>query len=257
MAKINLLPWRAERRKLREREFYMMLLMTAVAAFAVLFAAIYWMSHLIENQNQRNAYLQAEIKGLDKKIEEIKELDKTRSQLLTRKEIIEQLQSNRSQMVHLFDELVKTIPDGTRLSTMKQVGDTLTLEGIAESNSRVATYMRHIDASPWMGRTELRKTENKADAKDGNKKLPYVFSLDVKLRKPTDAQGDGQNKPDDASKAPAGAAATDGKTGEEKKPAGLGAQLDAAASKLTDKPAPAAEGAPKQAPTSPAAGDKK
>jgi type IV pilus assembly protein PilN len=254
MAKINLLPWRAERRKLREREFYMMLLMTAVAAFAVLFAAIYWMSHLIDNQNQRNAYLQNEIKGLDKKIEEIKELDKTRSQLLTRKEIIEQLQSNRSQMVHLFDELVKTIPDGTRLSTMKQVGDTLTLEGIAESNSRVASYMRNIDASPWMGRTDLRKTENKADAKDANKKLPYVFSLDVKLRKPTDAQGDGQNKTGEAAKT---LPAAGEKTGEEKKPADLGAQLDAAASKLMNKPAPAADGAAKQAPASPAAGDKK
>lgn len=254
MAKINLLPWRAERRKLREREFYMMLLMTAVAAFAVLFAAIYWMSHLIDNQNQRNTYLQNEIKGLDKKIEEIKELDKTRSQLLTRKEIIEQLQSNRSQMVHLFDELVKTIPDGTRLSTMKQVGDTLTLEGIAESNSRVATYMRNIDASPWMGRTDLRKTENKADAKDANKKLPYVFSLDVKLRKPSDAQGDSQNKTGEAAKTPPAAGE---KTGEEKKPADLGAQLDAAASKLMNKPAPAADGAAKQAPASPAAGDKK
>lgn len=254
MAKINLLPWRNERRKLREREFYMMLLATAVAAFAVLFGAIYWMNHLIDNQNERNTYLQTEIKGLEKKIEEIKELDKTRSQLLTRKEIIEQLQSNRSQMVHLFDELVKTIPDGARLATMKQVGDTLTLEGMAESNSRVASYMRNIDASPWMGRSDLRKTESKTDAKDTNKKLPYLFSLDVKLRKPdAAAEAEMQAKPDAAK----GGSAAGTAPAEEKKPADLGTQLDKVATQLMNKPAPPADSAPKPAPTSPAAGDKK
>ncbi len=207
MARINLLPWRVERRKAREREFYMMLAATAVGACLVLFVAIFWMDSLIENQNGRNAYLQSEIKGLDKQIAEIKELDKTRSQLLTRKEIIEQLQSNRSQMVHLFDELVRTIPDGVRLTSMKQTGDTLTLEGVAESNSRVASYMRNIEASPWMGRTDLGKTENKADAKDADKKLPYQFSLKVTLRKPEgDKDGADPNAPrtaDAASAAPA------------------------------------------------------
>lgn len=184
MANINLLPWRADRRKLREREFYMSLLGAAVAAFAVLLLAIMWMGHLVDVQNDRNAYLQDEIKNLDKQIVEIAELDKTRSQLLTRKEIIEQLQSNRSQMVHLFDDMVKTIPDGARLTAMKQAGDILTLEGVAESNSRVASYMRNIDVAPWMGRTDLRKIENKAGGKDVEAKMPYVFSLDVKLHKP-------------------------------------------------------------------------
>jgi type IV pilus assembly protein PilN len=148
------------------------------------------MNHLISAQEADNAYLQQEIKALDKKIEEIEELDKRRSQLLTRKEIIEQLQSNRSQMVHLFDEMVKTIPDGARLATMKQAGDTLTLEGVAESNSRVATYMRSIDNSPWMGRSDLRKIENKTGAKEADKKMPYQFSLEVKLHKPDDAKKD-------------------------------------------------------------------
>jgi len=184
MAKINLLPWRAERRKLREREFYIMLGASAVAAVLAVLAVIAFMDARITNQNERNDFLTTEIKDLDKKIEEIKELEKTRSKLLARKQIIEQLQSNRAQMVHLFDELVKTIPDGVRLSTMKQVGDTLTLEGVAESNARVASYMRNLDASPWMGRSDLRKIENKASAKDADRKMPYVFSLDVKLRKP-------------------------------------------------------------------------
>jgi type IV pilus assembly protein PilN len=188
MARINLLPWRTERRKQREREFYMLLAASAVAGLIAVLAAFGWMDARIENQNQRNAYLGNEIKALDKQIEEINELDKTKSQLLTRKQIIEQLQSNRSQMVHLFDEMVKTIPDGVRLTTMKQAGDILTLEGVAESNARVASYMRNIDNSPWMGRTDLRKIENKTGTKEVDKKTPYVFSLDVKLRKPEEAQ---------------------------------------------------------------------
>jgi type IV pilus assembly protein PilN len=210
MAKINLLPWRAERRKQREREFYMMLLGAAVAAFAALLIAIFWMNHLIADQNDRNTYFQQQIKALDKEIEEIKELDKTRSALLTRKEIIEQLQSNRSQMVHLFDEMVRTIPDGVRLTSMKQTGDVLTLEGIAESNSRVAAYMRNIDNSPWMGRSDLRKIENKSGSKDVDKKMPYAFSLDVKLRKPEDAQKDEQDGAAGSTEAPAAPAAGPG-----------------------------------------------
>ncbi len=194
MANINLLPWRAERRKLREREFYMLLLVAAVGAILAFLAAMGWMGHLISAQEADNAYLQQEIKALDKKIEEIQDLDKRRSQLLTRKEIIEQLQSNRSQMVHLFDEMVKTIPDGARLATMKQAGDTLTLEGTAESNSRVASYMRNIDNSPWMGRSDLRKIENKAGTKESDKKMPYQFLLEVKLRKPEDVKKDEEAK---------------------------------------------------------------
>lgn len=230
MARINLLPWRAERRKQREREFYIMLAVTAVAAVFAVLAAIGWMGHLIDGQTARNAYLQGEIKGLEKKIEEIKELDKTRAQLLTRKEIIEQLQSNRSQMVHLFDELVKTIPEGSRLTTMKQVGDRMTLEGMAESNSRVASYMRNLDRSPWMGQTDLRKTENKSNAKDANKKLPYTFTLEVKLRKPDEAQ---KREEADAAELESGEADAGGAG----QPADLGAQLDSAATKLMNKPA--------------------
>jgi type IV pilus assembly protein PilN len=204
MARINLLPWRTDRRKQREREFYMMLAASAVAALIAVGAAYGWMSARIDNQNQRNTYLTNEIKALDKQIEEINELDKTKSQLLTRKQIIEQLQSNRSQMVHLFDEMVKTIPDGVRLTTMKQAGDILTLEGVAESNARVASYMRNIDNSPWMGRTDLRKIENKTGSKDVDKKAPYVFSLDVKLRKPEEAQAEKQVA--EGTAVPAGAA---------------------------------------------------
>ncbi|MDR2012912.1 MAG: PilN domain-containing protein [Rhodanobacter sp.] len=184
MARINLVPWRQERRKQREREFYLMLAMAAVAAVGVVVLVIAWMGYRVDEQVQRNAYLQSEIKALDKQIEEIKELDKTREQLLGRKGIIEQLESNRSQMVHLFDDMVRTIPDGVRLLSMKQTGNKLTLEGVAESNSSVANYMRNIDNSPWMGNSDLRKIENKVIARDADKKMPYAFSLDAKLREP-------------------------------------------------------------------------
>ena len=202
MANINLLPWRADRRKQREREFYMMLLAAAVGALLVFFVAMMWMQHVIDDQQSRNDYLKREIASLDKQIKEIEELDKTRADLITRKDIIEQLQSNRSQMVHLFDELVKTIPDGARLSTMKQVGDLITLDGAAESNQRVATYLHNIDISPWLGHSDLKKTENTQGSKDADKKLPYHFSMDVKLRKPEE-----QRKADggDAPAAPAAA----------------------------------------------------
>lgn len=191
MAKINLLPWRAERRKLREREFYGMLGAAAVAAVVVLGLAIFGMNARIDSQNDRNTYLQNEIKEVDKKLTEIKELDKTRSKLLARKQVIEQLQADRSQMVHLFDELVRTIPDGVRLTQIKQAGDILTLEGVAQSNASVATYMRNLETSQWMGTANLKKTE----AKRNEKRMPYLFSLDVKLRKPGGEMPDGSVAP--------------------------------------------------------------
>lgn len=182
MARINLLPWRAERRAVRKREFLMMLGMAAVAAVAVFGGVYYWMSARIENQIERNTFLQEQIKEVEKKLAEIKELDKTRSKLLQRKQVIEQLQANRSQMVHMFDELVRTIPDGVRLTSLKQVGDVLTLEGVAQSNASVATYMRNVEASPWLGHPDLKKTEIKRSAE---KRMPYDFAMDVRLRKPS------------------------------------------------------------------------
>ncbi len=203
MARINLLPWRVERRKQREREFYGLLGLSALCGLLVLALLIGWMVARINNQEARNQLLTDKIAQLDKRIVEIKELDKERSRLLTRKQIIEQLQANRSQMVHLFDELVRTIPDGVRLTSLKQVGEQMNLEGVAQSNSRVATYMRHLDASHWMGYSDLRKIENKSGEGDV-RKTPYVFSLDVKLRKPEEVV------PEDATGADPAAASANG-----------------------------------------------
>ncbi|HET8897435.1 MAG TPA: PilN domain-containing protein, partial [Rhodanobacteraceae bacterium] len=176
-----------ERRKVREREFYGMLGMAALAGIAIVLGWVFWMSHNIEVQNGRNSYLQAQIKQLDAKIAEIKDLEKTRDRLLARKQIIEQLQANRSQMVHLFDELVKTIPDSVRLTDLAQNGENLHLDGVAQSNASVATYLRNLEASHWLGGTDLKKTENK----DTDSSLPYVFSIDLKLTKPEEKNADG------------------------------------------------------------------
>lgn len=201
MARINLLPWRAERRKQREREFYTQLGLAFGAALVVLIGWSFWMDARIDNQGERNTYLQSEIKQLDDRIAKIKDLEKVRSDLLQRKQIIEQLQANRSQMVHLFDELVKTIPSSARLSGMKQSGDSMSLDGVSQSNSSVAEYMRNIEASPWMGHADLRKTENTHDAS----RMPYRFGLDVHLNRPGDTP-DGAPAGSSTAAAPAKAA---------------------------------------------------
>jgi type IV pilus assembly protein PilN len=190
MARINLLPWRAERRKLRQKEFITLLGLCAAAGVVLWFLLNTYYNNQINGQTERNAYLQGQITQVDKQITEIDQLDKKKAKLLARKEVIEQLQANRSQMVHLFDSLVRTIPDGVILTSIKQEGDKLTLEGRSQSNARVSTYMRNLEGSGWMIKPNLSIIE----AKEGDPALPYAFSLDVLLANPNapkDENGDG------------------------------------------------------------------
>jgi type IV pilus assembly protein PilN len=190
MARINLLPWRAERRKQRQKEFGIMLGVAAIGAVVLSFLIVTFYNGQISGQNERNAFLTGQITQLDKQIVEIEELDKKKAKLLARKEVIEQLQANRSQMVHLFDSLVRTIPDGVVLTSIKQDDVILTLEGRAQSNARVSTYMRNLEGSGWMTNPELSIIE----AKGTDKGLPYEYKLQVKLANPNapkDEDGDG------------------------------------------------------------------
>ena len=190
MARINLLPWRAERRKQRKKEFGVMLGFAALAGLVLWFLVNSYYNSQIDGQNERNAYLQDQITQVDGKIKEIEELDKQKARLLARKEVIEQLQANRSQMVHLFDSLVRTIPDGVILTSIKQEGEKLTLEGRSQSNARVSTYMRSLEGSGWMTKPELSIIEAKGMVKG----LPYAFTLAVTLANPNaakDENGDG------------------------------------------------------------------
>ncbi|WDS37554.1 PilN domain-containing protein [Pseudoxanthomonas sp.] len=193
MAKINLLPWRAERRAQRQKEFYGMLGMAAaIAAVLALFIWFYYNGQ-IDGQNDRNAFLRGEIVKVDAQIKEIDALDKQKDRLLARKKVIEELQANRSQMVHLFDSLVRTIPDGVVLSSIKQDGSVLTLSGRSQSNARVSTYMRNLEGSGWMTKPVLSIIEAKSDDKDKagtvqtpGRALPYMFTLKVELATPVD-----------------------------------------------------------------------
>lgn len=220
MARINLLPWRAERRERRKREFFSHLVIAAIAAIVLVLLWGFWVSLRINSQNNRNDYLKSQIQQLDAKITEIKNLQKVKDRLLARKRIVEKLQSSRSQMVHLFDQVVKTIPSGARLTALKQQGDKLTLDGVAQSNATVAQYMKNIEASPWMGPAQLVKTENVHT--DSN--APYEFELVVTLGTPK-SNANGAPASGASSAAPASASAL-------------------ATAAPTSAPAPAAKGVP-------------
>lgn len=180
MARINLLPWRAERRKLRLQEFYSMLGLAAIAAALISLSIVLYYNAMIDTQNDRNAYLQNEITKLDEDIKAIAELDKKKERLLRRKQVIEELQASRSQMVHLFDELARTITDGSQITTVQQNGSELSIQARAQSNARVSTYMRNLEASGWMTNPDLSIIE----ARGGEKGLPYAFNLKVTLKNP-------------------------------------------------------------------------
>jgi type IV pilus assembly protein PilN len=184
MAKINLLPWREERRAQRKKEFFTMLGLTAVAGIAAVVLGTWFMSKQIERQQARNTYLNEQIASLDKAIAEIEKLDKKKQNLLDRKKVIEDLQSNRSVMVHLLDQMVRSLPEGVYLTAMKQTTEQITLEGRAQSDARVSDFMRKIESSPWMKDAELQVVERKpeTDAKKvQDKSMVKSFALRIVL----------------------------------------------------------------------------
>ena len=255
MAKINLLPWRAERRAHRQREFYSMLGLAAVAGLVLSFLIWFYYSQQISGQNTRNQFLQGEITKVEGKIKEIEVLDKQKDRLLARKKVIEELQANRSQMVHLFDSLVRTIPDGVALAGIKQEGEILTLEGRSQSNARVSTYMRNLESSGWMTNPDLSIIEAKAEEKgpaalsSESRSLPYVFTLKVKLANPNEAdQKNGVTSaaigPGTGDAAAASAAGTPATPAVEKASTPAVAPTAAPAAAPVDKPAPATQERP-------------
>jgi type IV pilus assembly protein PilN len=161
MARINLLPWREADRKERQKEFGLMVLGGALLSAFVVYGVHSIIQAQIEAQNQRNNYLQQEIKGVEKQISEIRDLDKTKQNLLARMNIIQELQSSRPQIVHLFDEVVTTLPDGVYLDEIEQTGNRVAFTGQAQSNARVSSMMRNIDSSEWLENPALDFIESK------------------------------------------------------------------------------------------------
>lgn len=179
MPKINLLPWREELRKRRRNQFFMALGGAAVGAAVTVLASSFVMGRIIANQEARNDLLKTEIAALDKRIAEIVDLENKKDRLLARMEIIEQLQRSRPEIVHVFDELVRTLPDGVYLTSVKETGRRLEIHGNAESNTRVSAFMRNIDKSKWLTHPDLEIVEVKdanAKAKKGEPRLTGEFA---------------------------------------------------------------------------------
>jgi type IV pilus assembly protein PilN len=150
MPRINLLPWREGQRKERKLAFLVALGVAALAAGVTSFAAYLLYGSMIEAQQRRNDMLRAEIKTLDKHIEEINDLETAKQRFIARMDIIEKLQRSRPEIVHVFDEIVRTLPEGVYLTAIKQTGPALKFEGVAQSSTRVSSFMRNIDGSQWL-----------------------------------------------------------------------------------------------------------
>ncbi len=164
MPRINLLPWRDELRTERRNQFFVALGAAAVVAALIILIGNLTFGSFINHQQDRNRMLQAEIDMLNIKIKEIIDLEDQKDRLLARMEIIEQLQRSRPSIVHVFEELVTTLPDGVFLNVVKQNGSRLEIVGSAESNTRVSALMRNIDTSDWLGSPDLEVVEVKPGA---------------------------------------------------------------------------------------------
>jgi type IV pilus assembly protein PilN len=188
MAKINLLPWRDERRKERNREAQITFFLTALLAVAAVFLVCYQYAGLIEDQNGRNAFVEGKIAEVDKLIIEVESYEKERSKLVAQIKVYEELQLNRSAVVQLLNNLIETVPDGVRLSSIKQTGEQLTLEGFAESEDRVGDYMRRVEGKKdYFDVPELQIVELKEGQVD--KRAPRAFVLKVNLKKSKKDEG--------------------------------------------------------------------
>jgi type IV pilus assembly protein PilN len=160
MPRINLLPWREEERKRRQRDFLVAMAGAFVAGIAMVGMTMFVYSGMIDDQQARNTRLQAEIAELDKSIKEIDGLEAQKVRLLARMEIIEQLQSSRPVIVHLFDEITRLLPEGVYLTGLTQTGGSVEVTGVAQSSTRVSALMRQIDSSEWLTDPDLVKVES-------------------------------------------------------------------------------------------------
>ena len=180
MAKINLLPWRDERRKELLNEFLIMLGLVALFAALTIGAVHFYHAQLIDRQNTRIDYIDRRIKEVDKKIVEIKELEKQKERLLSRMRAIESLQRDRPLIVHLFDAIVKSVPEGMTITRLTQIGTEITIEGEAQSNARVSSFMRKIEKSDWINKAKLKVIKEKKVKVDISKQPPISEEKIVK-----------------------------------------------------------------------------
>lgn len=192
MIRINLLPHREQKRAARQRQMAFFAGAVSVLALVAVFLIHSILDAQVENQGARNRFLEGEIKKLDDQIAEIKKLKEQTQAMLARKQVVETLQSNRSAVVYLLDQLVRQLPDGVYLKAVKQTGDDINLQGYAQSNARVATLMRNLESSSWLQTPNLIETK----AATVNNLRVSEFSLNVKLVRPEQSADKGKEAAD-------------------------------------------------------------
>lgn len=179
MTKINLLPWREERRQELKRQFFMVLIAMVLVGAGAVYLVNMQVEAQIENQNRRNDFITQETRKLDAQIKEIAELKKQRASLIERMKIIQDLQGNRPVIVQIFDDLVRTVPDGVYYKKIKATGDSISITGYAESNNRVSNLMRNLDSSELLVAPNLSKVKSADKESSANE-----FDLTVQRQKP-------------------------------------------------------------------------
>lgn len=189
MARINLLPWREQLREERKKQFLTVLVLIVIFAAGVIFAGDRYFNGQIDNQNARNEFLRSEIRILETRIKEIEQLQARRTQLLDRMRIIQDLQGNRPIIVRVFDELARTLPDGLYFTSLEMRGSTISVRGGSESNSRVSSLMRQMDASDWLTAPNLTAVRA---VTQGALDQANVFELSVRQTEPRKGAQGGQ-----------------------------------------------------------------
>lgn len=188
--KINLLDWRTEASNLRKQQFAAMMIAGAALSAAGVGLVTYGVSDAIDFQRQRNEFLRGQIAEMEKKIKEIEELEKVKANLLARMKVIEELQASRTAMVHFFDEVLATLPDGVYIKSLKQTGASVAIEGVAESNGRVSAYMKNIESSRWFAEPRLVVI----NTKDVNRRRQSEFQLQFKNLTKAKPAADGEGE---------------------------------------------------------------
>ena len=191
MPRVNLLPWREELRKVRQKNFGLSAVGAALAGAAIVLGTMAYYSARIDHQKDRNQYLTDEIAVLDRQISEIRELEEFKGRLIARMDIIENLQTKRPEVVHLFDELARAIPDGVHLNSIRQTGTRITISGEAQSSTRVSALMRNIDKSPWLKNPDLSVVETTAQKDSAGRTSSFtIIATQTTPKKENDEEND-------------------------------------------------------------------
>ncbi len=177
MKQINLLPWREARRRVQQRRFALFAAGWTISAAIVVLGGYLYVGDQIKAQQARNDFLKKEIEQLDRSIASIKELKKEKQKLMARMEVIGELQSSRTAVVHMLDELARVVPDGVYFTAMKQRGTVLEIEGMAQSNANVSDLMRYLDNAEWMGNPRLEVIESK-DKRSSARNSRFVLRVE-------------------------------------------------------------------------------